>query len=99
MIAPGETKAAMRRTLADLLPHTMRERRDKLGFVTPEGRMCEALGDLAETFASPEFRARGVVDRAAPNERLERHRGDDVSVGMELWRVLNVELWARAFLD
>jgi asparagine synthase (glutamine-hydrolysing) len=101
LLARGETKAVLRRALADLLPPAVRDRRDKLGFVTPEGRfMREALGELAaETFGTPEFRARGFVDAAAAKERLERHRGGDVSAGMELWRALNVELWAREFLD
>jgi asparagine synthase (glutamine-hydrolysing) len=100
LVARGQTKRVLRSALADLLPPSVRDRRDKLGFVTPEGRfMREALGDLAaETFASPEFRERGLVDPAAARERLERHRGGDVTAGMELWRALNVELWARAFL-
>jgi asparagine synthase (glutamine-hydrolysing) len=100
LIARGETKAVLRRALADLLPPSVRDRRDKLGFVTPEGRfMREALGELAaETFASAEFRGRGLVDPGAARERLERHRSGDVTAGMELWRALNLELWARAFL-
>jgi asparagine synthase (glutamine-hydrolysing) len=100
LIARGETKSVLRRALADLLPPAVRDRRDKLGFVTPEGRfMREALGDLAaEAFASPEFRDRGLVDPASATDRLARHRAGDVTAGMELWRALNVELWARAFL-
>jgi hypothetical protein len=27
------------------------------------------------------------------------HRRGEISAGFELWRALNVELWARAFLD
>jgi len=101
LIARGETKAVLRRALEDLLPPTVRDRRDKLGFVTPEGRfMRETLGDLAaETFGSPEFRERALVAPDAAQERLRRHRAGDANAGMELWRALNVELWARAFLD
>jgi asparagine synthase (glutamine-hydrolysing) len=101
LLARGETKAVLRRALRDLLPAQVRDRKDKLGFVTPEGRfMREALGELAaETFASTEFRGRGLVDPAAAQERLRRHRAGDVTAGMELWRALNVELWAQALLD
>jgi asparagine synthase (glutamine-hydrolysing) len=101
LLARGQTKAVLRRALADLLPPQVRDRKDKLGFVTPEGRfMREALGDLAaETFASREFRERGLVSAEAASERLRRHRSGDVAAGMELWRALNVELWARTFLD
>jgi asparagine synthase (glutamine-hydrolysing) len=101
LIARGQTKAVLRRALTDLLPPAVRDRRDKLGFVTPESRfMREALGDLAQaTFESSEFRRRGLVDTQAAGERLARHRRGDVTAGMELWRALNVELWAREFLD
>src|SRR5919197_4136078 len=38
LVGGGQTKAVLRRALADLLPPVVRERRDKLGFVTPEKR-------------------------------------------------------------
>jgi asparagine synthase (glutamine-hydrolysing) len=100
LIVRGQTKAVLRRALGDLLPPAVRDRRDKLGFVTPEGRfMREALGELAaDAFASPEFRSRGLVDPDAARERLQGHRRGDATAGMELWRALNVELWARSFL-
>jgi asparagine synthase (glutamine-hydrolysing) len=101
LIERGRTKAVLREALADLLPEKVRERRDKLGFVTPEGRWLRgALGDLAaDVFASRSFAGRGFVDAAAARRRLERHRSGRLEAGMELWRALNLELWARTFLD
>jgi asparagine synthase (glutamine-hydrolysing) len=101
LIHRGETKSVLRRALADLLPPEVRDRRDKLGFVTPEGRFLRgALGEhAAEVFSSPEFAARGFVDAPAARRRLERHRRGELEAGMELWRALNLELWARRFLD
>jgi asparagine synthase (glutamine-hydrolysing) len=91
----------LRRALADLLPPVVARRRDKLGFVTPESRFLEgALGDFAaDVFASKSFRERGFVDAEAASRRLARHRAGRLRAGMELWRALNVELWARRFLD
>jgi hypothetical protein len=76
-------------------------RRDKLGFVTPEARFFRgALGELAaDVFASQRFRERGFVDPRAAQRRLERHRRGDLNAGMELWRTLNLELWAQALID
>jgi asparagine synthase (glutamine-hydrolysing) len=101
LIDRGRTKAVLRDALADLLPEEVRERRDKLGFVTPEGKWLRgALGDLAaDVFASRSFADRGWVDAAAARRRLVRHRAGRLQAGMELWRALNLELWAQALLD
>jgi asparagine synthase (glutamine-hydrolysing) len=101
LIERGVTKVALRRALADVLPPTVRDRIDKLGFVTPEARWLNGrLGDLAaDVFASASFADRGFVDAAAARKRLAAHRRGDLVAGNELWRALNVELWARTFLD
>ena len=101
LIDRGRTKAVLRRALADLLPEQVASRTDKLGFVTPERRWLRgALGGLAaDVFASQSFRERGWVDAAAAQRRLERHRRGELEAGFELWRALNLELWARTFID
>src|SRR5215208_4586346 len=100
LIRNGRTKDVLRRALGDLLPPVVRDRTDKLGFVTPEARwMRGSLGAFAEeVLASPSVRARGWVDADAARSRLAAHRRGDLDAGFELWRVLNVELWARAYL-
>ncbi len=101
LIDRGITKVALRRALGDLLPPVVRDRVDKLGFVTPEGRwLREGLGDLAaDVFASREFSDRGFVDPQVARARLEAHRAGKLNAGYELWRALNLELWARTYLD
>jgi asparagine synthase (glutamine-hydrolysing) len=101
LIRGGETKSVLRRALGDLLPPSVRARRDKVGFVTPEGDWLRGpLGDLAaDVFASQSFRERGFIDAEAARRRLARHRARRLDAGMELWRALNLELWARSYLD
>jgi asparagine synthase (glutamine-hydrolysing) len=101
LIRGGLTKSVLRRALSDLLPRAVRDRVDKLGFVTPERSwLGGALGDLAaETFASRRFAERGFVNAAEARSRLERHRRGEIDAGFELWRALNVELWAQTFVD
>jgi asparagine synthase (glutamine-hydrolysing) len=101
LIRNGRTKDVLRRALDDLLPQSVAARRDKLGFVTPERRWFRgALGAFAEeVFATERFAERGFVNAPAARRRLAHHRAGDVDAGMELWRVLNLELWARQFLD
>ncbi|HVS85935.1 MAG TPA: asparagine synthase (glutamine-hydrolyzing) [Gaiellaceae bacterium] len=101
LLENGRTKAILRRALGDLLPPAVRERTDKLGFVAPEERFLRgALGDLAaDVFASQSFRERGWADPAAAQRRLAQHRSGEITAGFELWRALNLELWARSYLD
>jgi len=101
LIRGGKSKFVLREALNGLLPETVRSRTNKLGFETPEGRWLRgSLGVMAEdVFYSRSFRERGFVDARAAQRRLDRHRRGTLSAGFELWRALNLELWARAFLD
>jgi asparagine synthase (glutamine-hydrolysing) len=101
LIERGRTKSVLRRALGDLLPPPVRDRVDKMGFMTPEARFMRGkLGSLAlDVLSSRSFRERGWVDADAALRRLERHRRGDLKAGFELWRVLNLELWARRFVD
>ena len=101
LIERGRTKAVLRRALGDLLPPVVRDRVDKLGFVTPERRWLRGrLGELAaDVFASRAFAERGFVAADAARRRLARHRSGERESGFELWRALSLELWAREFLD
>jgi len=100
LIRNGRTKDVLGRALGDLLPPVVRDRTDKLGFVTPEARwMRGPLGELAaDVFASRPFRERGWVNVDGARTRLEQHRGGHRDAGFELWRALNLELWAQAYL-
>lgn len=101
LVRDGVTKRILRRALADLLPPPVRQRTDKLGFVTPEGSFLRgALGELAEeVFASKALAERGFVDARAARARLAAHRRGELTAGFELFRVLSLELWARSALD
>jgi asparagine synthase (glutamine-hydrolysing) len=100
LIERGMTKSVFRQAVGDLLPPVVRDRIDKLGFVTPEATWLRGpLGHLtADVFASREFRERGFVNAEAARRRLERHRNGERVAGNELWRALSVELWARQFV-
>jgi asparagine synthase (glutamine-hydrolysing) len=101
LISGGLTKVVLREALRELLPAAVRARTDKIGFVTPEASWFRGpLGELAaEVIRTPEFAGRGFVDAPAALERLEAHRRGNIEAGFALWRVLNLELWARFYLD
>ena len=72
----GTTKIVLRRALSDLLPPAVRERPDKLGFVTPErasSRPRSAISPRTVFSLARASRAR-PVDADEALERLKRHR-------------------------
>ena len=98
LIDGGVTKAVLRRALGDLLPPTVAARTDKLGFVTPLERWWSGrFGRFAhEIFGSSGCRNRGFVDVDECLRRLDGLSHGQAG-GFELWRALNVELWAETF--
>jgi asparagine synthase (glutamine-hydrolysing) len=98
-IVCGDTKRVLRRGMRDILPRRVRERRDKLGFATPEqtwfrGPLKGLMLDRAEASLR---RFPGLFDvgetRALVQEMLDGWRPIDFS----LWRIVNIGLWGERF--
>jgi asparagine synthase (glutamine-hydrolysing) len=96
----GQTKSVLRHALSDLLPAEVLNRHDKMGFVAPEQRFFRGrLGEFAaDVFASPEFQERGFVNAGEAKRVLHEQRAGGINAGPDLWRALNLELWARRSL-
>ncbi len=98
-IGGGDTKRVLRRAMAGVLPESVRQRRDKLGFATPEQRWFRGPlrgmiieGTEATLKRYPElFSAAGV--RALRADMLEGRRAVDFT----LWRIANLSLWGDRF--
>jgi asparagine synthase (glutamine-hydrolysing) len=101
LFSSGVTKTVLRRAFGDLLPALVRDRVDKLGFVTPGPRFFRgALGNYAaDVFSSASFERRGFVEPIEARRRLDAVRAGSSSTDAVVWRALNLELWSRAFLD
>lgn len=98
-IVGGDTKRILRRGMADILPAVVRERRDKLGFATPEqtwfrGPLREQIRDgVDRTLARYPglMNERGV--RALTAAMLDGRRAVDFT----LWRIVNLGIWGERF--
>lgn len=93
----GDTKRVLREAVRPILPTEVVDRRDKMGFPVPlqewaQGPLRDFLHDI---LLSSRSRQRGVFQPAA----LERLVAGERRFGRELWGVLNLELWFRAFVD
>jgi asparagine synthase (glutamine-hydrolysing) len=98
-IVGGDTKRVLRRAMEGILPEIVRNRRDKLGFATPEetwfrGPLRELVrAGVEDTLARyPGLLNSGGV-RAHVSDMLEGKRPVDFS----LWRIVNLGIWGRVF--
>lgn len=100
IIKHGWNKYALRESMKKLLPEKIRLRRNKIGFTTPEHEWFMRMKNriygifLSESFASrPYFNQTEVLQ--AFRKFIEGKNEDTLL----FWRILNVELWLREFID
>lgn len=93
------SKAILRRALADRLPRSVRERRDKMGFETPtdtwlRGRLAN---DVRRRLARPgPFQS--WVDRDRLSAQLEDYLAGRRDIGLQVWRWLSLEAWSQRYV-
>jgi asparagine synthase (glutamine-hydrolysing) len=99
LIAPdGTRKAVLRSAMRGVVPDVVLDRRDKIGFQTPErGLIASAGGWAARVLASDTARNVGAIRGDAI-----RHAAASIDAGMTdssipLWRWLNLIRWADLF--
>ncbi|MDQ7779188.1 MAG: asparagine synthase (glutamine-hydrolyzing) [Planctomycetota bacterium] len=92
-----QTKYIMREALKDLLPETVRERRDKIGFRPAASltfalaeRQRESLGGNLTEYEKKWFDSNAV-------DGLFQRSDRSVAAEFRLWRLMNLKLWVRRF--
>ena len=93
----GDTKRVFREAVRHVLPPEIFGRRDKMGFPVPladwaRGPLREFVGDI---LLSPRARQRGLYKM----DGVQRVIDGDHGFGRQLWGLLCLELWFRAFVD
>jgi asparagine synthase (glutamine-hydrolysing) len=98
-IVHGDTKRVLRRAMANTLPPAILNRRDKLGFSTPEqtwfrGALRPAVQDGVEYTLSrfPDL-LNAECTRLLVRQMLDGERPLDFTV----WRIVNLGIWGRVF--
>ncbi len=96
----GGGKYILKRLAAGLVPREIIER-PKHGFRLPLDRWFRAeLRPMAEDLLlGTRARARGLLERAPVQMLWTRYLGGDDTRFMQVWTLLNLELWCRGFLD
>jgi asparagine synthase (glutamine-hydrolysing) len=98
-IVQGDTKRVLRRAMSGILPAAIVNRRDKLGFATPEqrwfrGPLRYALeAGVEETLSKFPNLLNASRTRLLLKQMLDETRPLDFT----LWRIVNVGIWGRVF--
>lgn len=99
-ITNGQSKAILRRSMRGTVPDAVLDRRDKMGFVTPQRVwMQEQFGKVMHArFTKPDLRIGALVNIEALKADVSTYRADDktVSDGV-LFRFFMLEAWMETF--
>ena len=99
LISPkGETKSVFRRAMRDLVPDAILNRRDKIGFITPQDNWLRNTGGwLAQVLASDTARSIPIFARAPFARSIEVALGGTKPLAPEVWRWANLIRWVETF--
>jgi asparagine synthase (glutamine-hydrolysing) len=101
-IKSGETKHILREALIDILPEKVILRKDKKGFESPQAKWFRspALKEyIYNILTSDRFKAREYVDGDIALKQFNAHMNGIKDNSIELWKLINLELWHREFID
>jgi len=93
-------KQILKEALEGLLPKSILYRK-KMGFPTPWSRWLRETGwkPVSEILLSPRSFDRGLFRKEAVEGLLGEHRARQTDHTERIWRMLNLELWLRVFID
>lgn len=101
-IRSGITKSIFRESMNATVPQKILERRDKIGFATPDRewlRTPEFVSVVKEILDSSKFKSRKYWEHEKVKKIFEEHLNGESDYSRELWRIINTELWLRVFID
>jgi asparagine synthase (glutamine-hydrolysing) len=94
--ADGTGKLVLRRSLRGLVPDPILDRRDKIGFATPEAAWLRTLTPwVKEVFAKASLQGTGPIRLAVVHERWREMSNGRRPFDPVVWRWLNLIRWAE----
>ncbi len=100
IIENGWNKNILRKSVTNLLPKLIYNRRNKIGFTTPEHEWFIRMKNrIYSYFLSESFAKRKYFKQTEILKKFEdfiKGKNDDTMV---FWRLLNLEIWFRMFFD
>ncbi|HLL60512.1 MAG TPA: asparagine synthase-related protein, partial [Candidatus Nitrosocosmicus sp.] len=89
-----------REAVRDLLPEKIVNRRNKIGFTTPEYEwFLKEKHKVREIFESKSFGSRKYFNQTQVLNAWTDFENKKNTDTMLFWRLINVEMWMREFID
>ncbi len=98
----GMTKDILRRSMKGILPEKIRNRKDKIGFDTPQDEWFrdKRWEDLViEVINSESFAGRKIINVNAAKRIFLSHLQAKTNSSKEIWKWIHLEYWFRTFID
>lgn len=99
-ITDGVTKWILREAMRGTLPESVRRRRDKIGFDTPQNEWLRSMAEqISDVLLSDRFADRRFINPDVIPGTMEKLKYGGLRDSSAVWRWLNLELWFRCFVD
>lgn len=101
-IGRGTTKIIFRKAMKDILPEEIMERRDKIGFNTPDSELLkseEGKNFGWELIRSSCFQKRPYWNASMVAKMFQEHLDGLKDNSEDIWKVFLMELWCRKWID
>jgi asparagine synthase (glutamine-hydrolysing) len=95
-------KVILRAAMKGILPELIYNRKDKVGFETPQKewfRMPLLKEFIFDLVSSANFKNRGYINKGIAVKMLNMHLAKKADYSNEIWKWLSLELWFRSFID
>ena len=102
VIKNGMTKSILRKAMKNIIPKNICERKDKIGFGTPADNWFREnhFQDLIKQIIySDSFNNRNIIDPKQASALYRKHIKNKIQASSEIWKMINLELWFREFID
>lgn len=101
IIHKGMTKHILREAMKGILPDSIRLRKDKMGFGTPQDkwfRTRQFSEYILDIINSNQFKAMGYIDQDKAMKLYQKHLNKEANIAKEIWKWINMDLWYREFV-
>ena len=102
LIRSGTTKRILRESMYGIVSEKIRKRQDKIGFESPEAewfREPEFRKFINQIIDSESFKDRNIINSTSAKSLYDKHLINKIDASGEIWKMINLELWFRQFID